>query len=489
MNMNLNLALSMVSLILFLLFYFLTRRNKFFLNLKKTMPFLFSISVLSGVLYFFNTEFITKYFNPSEFNYILGLVLVIFILIAAIKIIVFVIFDFFIHHKFNIKIIKLFKDIFIIILYIAGILIIFNSYLNIKVTAILATSAVLTVVVGFALQDILGDIFSGIALNFEDSLKIGDWIKIGDMEGKIEQLRWRAVKIRTVDNVLILVPNQVASKKEIKNFKDKFALRLQIGLSYKNSPDLIIRVIKETLEKIEPILKKPKPEVFVLSFDDFAINYEIQYWIKDASKKNIIESEIRRKTWYAFKRNNIQIPFPIRDIYIKKEMKSELSFEEIIEKLSNNEILKLMDKEQLKTLLSNYKIELFGKDDMIIKNGDIGEYFYYVFDGEVDIIKDNTVLNTLKKDDYFGEMSVLTGNKANADVIASRESSILKISSNKFKEIIEMNEELAKKIAEVIAIRKIGLSRVKKTRNDKLEIKIDKESKTIFNRIKKYFSI
>ncbi len=489
MDMNTSLTLSMVFFVLFVLFYFLTKKRPFFTNLKTTIPFLFSMAVLSGSLYFLQTKFITKYFVSKELNNIIGLILVILILITAVKIIVFVIFDFFILHKLNIKFIKLFKDIFIIILYIVGILIIFNTYLKIKITAILATSAIVTVVAGFALQDILGDIFSGIALNFEDSLKIGDWIRVGDIEGKIEQLRWRAVKIRTIDNVLVLVPNQIASKKEIHNFKNKFALRLQIGVSYKNSPDHVIKVIKDTLFSLDLILKNPKPEIYVLSFNDFSISYDIQYWIKDASKRNVIESNIRRKTWYAFKRNNIQIPFPIRDVYIKKEIKSELTFEKIVEKLSNNEILRLIDKDHLNTLLGNYKIALFGKDDIIIKDGDIGESFYYIFDGEVEIIKNNSLVNTLKKDDYFGEISVLTGNNTTADVIASKECTILKISSEKFKEIINMNENLAKKIAEVIAIRQIVVTKVEQKRKDKLEEKIEEESKTIFNRIKKYFNI
>jgi type IV pilus assembly protein PilB len=140
-------------------------------------------------------------------------------------------------------------------------------------------------------------------------------------------------------------------------------------------------------------------------------------------------------------------------------------------------------------LLSNYKIELFGKDEIIIKDGEKRGYFYYIIDGQVNIIKNNTVLNTLHQDDYFGEISALTGNKATADVVSREESQILRIPSNKFKEIIDMNEELAQKIAEVIAIRKLGLTKISKQINDKIEKKINKESKTIFNRIKKYFSI
>ncbi len=489
MASNVHLSLSLVFLSLFILFYILIKKRDFYANLKSILPFLISVSVISSFSYLLKAEIVSRYFQSDEMEFILGLMLWILILITSIKIIVFVIFDYFILHKLKIRFIKLIKDIVIIILYTIGILIIFNFYLNIKVTAILATSAVLTVVAGFSLQDILGDLFSGIALNFEDSLKIGDWIRVGSLEGRIEQLRWRAVKIRTIDDVLILLPNQIASKREILNFKDQFALRITMGVSYKDSPDLVISVIQDVLHSVPGVLKKPIPEIYVLSYNDFSIDYDIRYWTRDYGKRNIIESDIRRKIWYAFKRNGIQIPFPIRDVYIRKEIKKEMSFDEVVRRLSNNEILKLIDPPQLATLLSEYQIDRYGKGEVILKDGAEGHFFYYIIEGEVEIKKRNQILNSLRHDDYFGEISVLTGNKATADVIVSAESMILKIPSEKFKEVIEMNEKMAKGISEVIAARQLGLSELKDKAEAKIEKKIDKQSKTIFNRIKAYFNI
>ena len=103
----------------------------------------------------------------------------------------------------------------VFILYVVGILLILKYYVKTDISFLTVSSAVLTVVVGFALQDILGNLFSGIVLNFEDSFKIGDWMSIEDHEGQVEQFGWRSFKIRTIDRELIVFPNQAASKTEV----------------------------------------------------------------------------------------------------------------------------------------------------------------------------------------------------------------------------------------------------------------------------------
>ncbi len=272
--MNWLFSLPIIFLLLIILFYFISKKRERFYQLKKLIPQFFVLLFLTLLISVLNTNFFTSIFYSNKLIFILWLIVLLFLLNVSVKIIVFSLFDFIFFTKEGVKRTRLIKDIVTIILYIIGILLIFNYFLNIKITVILASSAVLTVVVGFALQDTLGDLFSGISLNFEESLKIGDWIKIGEHEGKIEQFRWRSIKIRTIDNILILIPNQIASKKEVLNFghlNSNIALRLKIGVSYKNSPDSVIKTIQGTLESINLVLKKPVPIVMVSDFNDFSI--------------------------------------------------------------------------------------------------------------------------------------------------------------------------------------------------------------------------
>lgn len=489
--MNWHFSLPVTFLFLIVAFFYLSKKRKIFFKLKSVIPSLLALFFLSLFISILKLDFIGNIFDSKQLDFILWLLIFFLTLIALVRISTFLVFDFLLSLKQDTRNIRLFRDIFVIILYVIGILLIANYYLNIKITVILASSAVLTVVVGFALQDVLGDLFSGIALNFEESLMVGDWVKIGEFEGKIEQCRWRAIILRTIDNVLILIPNQLASKERVMNFgsgKRNFALRFEIGVSYESNPDMVINAIQRVLATMASVLKDPQPMVMVKKFADFSINYEVRFWLKDYSQKDMIKSEIRRKTWYAFKRKDIRIPFPIRDVYIKKEKEEKITENDIIEMLKHNELLKTIGPAALTDLARHVEIEIYGGGEILINEGEPGRYFYLVLAGGVEIVKDHKVFQLLQGNDYFGEISVFTGEKTNAMVKVAKESKILKIPAEKFREALKINEQTAKKLSQAIALRKSKLSELEKEKPVS-STAIKKESDNIFQRMKKYFGI
>jgi len=489
--MNWFFSLPVTFLALIILLYYLTKKSETFRKVKPLITSLFILFFLSLIISILKLDMVSNVFHSEELLNILHLVTLFLILVFSVKFISFLLFDFLFSHKQAIKYPRLIRDIVVIILYTIGILLIARYHLNIRVTEVLASAAVLTVVIGLALQDILGDLFSGIALNLEESLKIGDWVKVAEYDGRIEQFRWRSIKIRTIDNVLVVIPNQIAAKQAVKNFGhagEYFALRLQIGVSYENNPDLVISTILEALDSIDLVLKKPAPQVIVDRFDDFAIVYELKYYFEDYSKKNIIHSEINRKTWYAFKRKNIKIPFPIRDVYLKKAVEEKITDEDIIRILKSNEVLATIAESQLKNLLEDIEIKVYGEGEVLITEGEVGLYFFHILSGEVEVLKKNKVIKALGTNDYFGEFSLFTGEKTTADVRVSKECKVLRISSGKFRDTVKMNKNMAQKLSEVIAIRKEKLKEFEKEESKIDPLTIKKESANIFLRIKKYFS-
>jgi small-conductance mechanosensitive channel len=492
--MNWSFLLPAVILLLIIILSILVKKKTLFQNLKSIIPHLFIIFLLSLARAVLDIEFVKQWFSSDTLDRILLIGTFFFILVIFVKTTIFLVFDFLLGKKQQVKYPRLIKDLTVIILYIIGISLIAKLVFNTELTVILASSAVLTVVIGFALQDILGDLFSGIALNLEESLRINDWIKTGDYEGKIEQFRWRCIKILTIDNHLVLIPNRIAAKEEVERFgraSEAFALRLQIGVSYKNSPDVVINTIMDVLSSITSVLKNPGPIVMVNDFADFAVVYEIKFWINDYAIKDPVKSEIRRKTWYAFKRNNIQIPFPIRDVYIKdikKEKPQEITGAQLIDILKRNEIFNTISEKQLENLVEDIEIKSYGKGETLIKEGEVGQYFYHILAGEAEVIKNNNVIARIKADDYVGEMSLFTGEKTTAEVRVKGESKILRISSEKFRETVKLNAAMARKLSEVIAGRKAQLMEFKKQADQSRRTAIKKETESIFLRIKKYFS-
>ncbi|MCK5056308.1 MAG: mechanosensitive ion channel [Candidatus Aminicenantes bacterium] len=487
--MNWHFSLPVTFLFLIVIFFYLSKKREIFYKLKTIIPALLILFSLSLIISILKIDLIANLFSSEQLDFILWLLVFFLTLIVLVKISTFFVFDFLLSIRRDVRNVRLFRDIFVIILYVIGILFIIKYYLNIEITVILASSAVLTVVVGFALQDVLGDLFSGIALTFEESLQIGDWVRIGEFEGKIEQLCWRAIILRTIDNVLVLIPNQKASKEEVLNYGSAdrhFALRMIIGASYRNSPDRVIDSIQRVLKTVDSVMENPAPMVLLKEFDDFSVNYEVRFWLKDYAKKDMIKSEIRRKTWYEFKRQKIQIPFPIRDVYIKKEKGETITSGEIFEVLKNNELLKTIDPALLSHLAEHVEIDTYGAGEILINEGETSRYFFLVIEGEVDIIKDRKIFHRLTDNDYFGEISIFTGEKTSATVKVAAESKVLKIPSEKFKEVLKINEQTAKQLSQVIAVRKSKLSELEKEKPVS-STAIKKDSETIFQRMKKYF--
>lgn len=484
-----------VLLIFLALLLLVVKRKNLFPDFKSIIPHIFILLFLGITISLLMDESITHVFYSDLLIYILGLVMVLAILVLIVRMTAFFVFDFFLDKKQNIKYPRLIKDIVVIILYIIGLLLIAKYYLNIRITMVLASSAVLTVVMGFALQDILGDLFSGIALNLDESLHTGDWIKTGEFEGKIEQFRWRSIRIRTTDNVLVLIPNQIASKKEVQRFchnGENFALRIYMGVGYEISPDKVIETILEALTDVPDIAKEPPALVRIKSFDDFAIHYEIRFWMTDFFQKDPVACEVRRRIWYAFKRQGIRIPVPIRDVYLheaKTEKDLAVPVEHIIKLLQNNNILSTLSAEHLFALAKDAEVRLYGQGEFLIKENETGSNFFHILEGEAEVLKGNKIVKTLKRDDYVGEISLFTGEQTVAAVRITRESKILCISSAQFRATVQLNENMAMKLAEVIAQRKEQLSELARLDDLSGKTAIKKESENIFLRIKKYFSV
>jgi len=459
--------------------------------LRQTFPQLLLLIALTAGIALLSSGLLKRFFYLPRLMFILWLLFWFFLLVLAIKTLAYFVFDFLVLKKQGIRYPKLVKDVVVFILYIVGVLLILNYYLNIKITVLLASSAVLTVVIGFALQDILGNLFSGIILNFEDSFKLEDWVRIGEREGRVEQFGWRSFTIRTIDRELIVIPNQTASRAEVMIYgsgQQPVALKIKLGAGYQDSPDRVSSVILKALETMEDICRDPQPVVQLKDFGDYSLDYEIKFWINDYSRHNIIASEVRRRIWYAFKRQHIEIPYPVRDIYQKQEKQEVISRLALAEALKRNHVLREIEEAKFQDLLADADHKIFGSGETIIREGDESDYFYHVYSGAVNVLKGTQVIARLGAGDFFGEISLVTGEKFSATVVADQESVIIQVSSARFKHVIDMNEKMALKLSAVITQRQeeMKLFSEKNLRSDSAIL--HKKSENLFKRILNYFS-
>src|SRR3954447_13783548 len=186
---------------------------------------------------------------------------------------------------------------------------------------LVTTSAVSAVVLGFALQDTLGNAFAGLAIQSEKPFHVGQWIRVGDHEGRVAEVTWRATKLRTKAGNFVILPNNIVAKEAITNYSEPAApLRLEVtvGASYMVPPNQVKAAIMEALRHSSRVLAAPPPDVVLLSFDDSAITYKARFWIDDYAADEQSRDEVRTAIYYSFQRHGIEIPWPIQVQYEKE---------------------------------------------------------------------------------------------------------------------------------------------------------------------------
>ena len=490
--MNWLFLLPVFFILLLTVLFFLGRRKRGSGLVRQATLQLLLLVVLSAAIALLSSGLLKRIFYSPRLMSILWLLFWFLLLVLAVKVLAYFVFDFLIVKNQAVRYPKLAKDVMVFVLYVAGILLILKFYLHYQLSELAVSSAVLTVVIGFALQDILGNLFSGIVLNFEDSFKIGDWVRIGEREGRVEQFGWRSFKVRTIDRELIVMPNQTASKAEVLIYgsgRQPVCLKIGVGASYQDSPDRVGAAIIKALESMPEIRRDPLPEVQLVDFADFALNYLVKFWIDDYSRHNVIASEVRRRIWYAFRRHSIEIPYPKRDVYMKQEKSAEIPREALAEALQRNDVLREIEEAKFRDLLADVDHKIFGSGETIIREGDNSDYFYHIYSGAVNVLKDGQVIARLGAGDFFGEISLVTGEKFNATVVADRESVIILVSSARFKQVVDMNEKMALKLSAVI-IRRHEEIKLFSEKNLKLDSTVlHKKSENLFQRILNYFAL
>lgn len=221
----------------------------------------------------------------------------------------------------------LFYGILNFTIYLIGFLIILNL-IGISITPMITALGVGGLAVALALQDTLSNLFAGIHILVERTVKIGDLIRLdGGHEGVVEDITWRTTRIRTISNNLVVIPNNKLSQSIVVNFsmpEKPMVISIPLNVSYSSDIEKVERVLKEELEKakeeIEGIFKEKEPVVrFNPGFGENALNFTVFIYVEEFEKQYLVQSEVRKRIFKRLKEEKIEIPFPQRVVHIKEE--------------------------------------------------------------------------------------------------------------------------------------------------------------------------
>ena len=329
----------------------------------------------------------------------------------------------------------------------------------------LTTSAVGAVVIGFALQDTLGNLFAGLAIQIEKPFRVGHWIKVGEFEGKVQEVTWRATKLLTKAGQFVIVPNSVMSKDPILNHSEPTVptrIDVEVGASYDAPPNLVKRALHEALDNAPLALRDPAPDVIVIDFASSSVNYRLRFWIDDFGRDNTARDQVRSNIWYTFRRHGIEIPFPIQVEYSREEKgpRTPEHLRRLADRLGGIDLFAGLDDVERARLAELCQEHLYGARERIVRQGDAGDSMFVVLDGRVRVTLEPSgqEVAVTGTGGFFGEMSMLTGDPRTATVTALDDSTLLEITAERFRDLAVRRPGLVEHVSGVVSARRQGLA-------------------------------
>ena len=392
---------------------------------------------------------------------------------------------------------SLLKTVLSIVVCIVAFFIIFQSqYPTVELAPLFTGSTILGIVVGLALQDTLGNLFAGIALQADQPFQIGDVINIQNNRwtGVVEQVSWRGVKIRTFQNKIVVISNSSLGKEFIEVApRDNLNARLVFfNTIYSVSPSRTIQLIREAVRQVENVSPKIRPIVRIRNLGDNGIDFEVKYWLEDYTKYNDTDALIRQRVWYSFQRENIHFAFPTRTLYHEKQdivPNFTESVNEIFERLNEVPLFTPLTDEETQQIAETVEAKIFSTGEKIVRRGQEGNSMFVIHRGsvKVQINEDGKikVLRTLSEGEFFGEMGLFTGEPRTATVVAQEETEVLEIKHTCLKPILEENPDLVERFVDIIEER-----RAKLTEANTIQATDSQAMKSgMFDSIRKFFGL
>lgn len=352
-----------------------------------------------------------------------------------------------------------------------------NTIFDVQLTAFLVTSTVLSAVIGLSLQDILGNVFAGLALQLERPYEMEDWVEIDGIEGAVEEMNWRVLSVRTRNNDIMAIPNATVSKTIVTNYNQPTKLhleRVKVGVSYTQPPERVKKVLLGAVSDTSGINAKPSPTVFLFDFGESSIIYEVRFWITDFSRKPHICDAVRSRIWYCLQRAGMGIPFPIRDVYLhtvtpdhEAKLQAELR-DDILREMKRVELFKPIGDNDINLLAERSSILRYTRGEAIVRQGDTGDSLHIIRTGSVEVTVTSTknepvVVATLGTGQFFGEMSLLTGEPRSATVSALEETQVVVVRKEGLKLVLDRNPDLVEPLTEMLEKRQRELEETKTT--------------------------
>lgn len=365
---------------------------------------------------------------------------------------------------------------FIIVLIVVG------RRAGFSVAGLITTSAVVTAVIGFSMQDTLGNVMGGLALQLDNSIRIGDWVALtyGQVNGKVTEIRWRYTAIETRNWETIIVPNSVLMKNPMVVLGKRSAemqrwrRTIEFYVDFRTPPTLVMETVQTALRADPPPLcaRDPAPVLQFTGIRDSYGVYWIRYWMYDLTSDDGADSQVRTRLYFILRRAGIPFSIPAQALFIteesheRAERKLSTDMEQRRAAIARVALFDKLDADVRDRLARDLRYAPYAVGEAIVREGDDDAGGLYIITRGRAVVKVGDGLAaravaTLDSGQFFGEMSLLTGAKRSASVVAETDLICYGLDRPTFQMLLRDQPELAEHFAETLAAREAGLATVK----------------------------
>ncbi len=335
-----------------------------------------------------------------------------------------------------------------------------------KLTSLLATSGVIAMIIGLAIQINISNIFSGMAINIEHPFRVGDWVQIGTFEeGKVVDITWRTTRIITRMGCILSIPNSMAAESTIHNYDypdDTFWLRFIVHVHPSHHPDRVRKIIRDAVLSTEVVLKTPEPFIIFRGLSDWAADYLVYFVVRDYAWRLLHEEAVWLRIWIHLNRAGIAPAIQRQEIHLFKGVKErgEEAATKPITLLQEVTLFRPFSDKAKNYLSECMHKHRFGEGDIIVRQGDAGNSLFIIVEGVVGVRVqspegESIEVARLGAGEFFGEMALLTGEDRAATIIALTGTYLFEITKEDIKPLLENEPDVRALVTKVLTQRQM----------------------------------
>jgi small-conductance mechanosensitive channel/CRP-like cAMP-binding protein len=383
------------------------------------------------------------------------------------------------------------------------------SRAGINLSGLIATSAVLTAILGFSLQDVIGNVAGGLALQMDNSIEVGDIIKVNDVSGRVAEIRWRYTAIETGNWETVLVPNIVLMKSQVtvlgrRQGKPRYLRRvIPFNVNYRYQPSDVIDVVRDAVKnaKMACVAEDPAPTCVLVELGDSYARYALRYWLTDLGEDASTDSDVRTRIYFALGRAGMRLAIPASSVLVTENTsRTAQNSAERLERrkhlLETVPLFQALSEAERSELAAQLIYAPFTHGEIITHQGDAEQHCVYLVEEGTALVRvaeagREKEIRKLGPGSFFGEMSLLTGAPRRATVIAETDVECFRLEKVPFQRILEKRPELAKEFAAVLSQRTEELEAARQGFGEKDETGTSgkKSERDLFDRIRDFFDL